>query len=353
VTLLTVGTHHRYNVPNDFNGESEHGSSAWAFEYLDLAIGRFVSELEAAGVLENTLVLITSDESQANEAGASDARNMLMHGWGFLIALLPSHETATVDQVFAQPDVPISILDYAQLDSRFPDFSGRSVFRRYDHGRNVYWGNTYLGLVAGLSPEFDLTICTEDFTTCGTYRKDHGTLFSPDKVLRESTFSEVSRLRSAAHRSLSTQSENRRRRNLSLISTGLHPVIRTSGEQYVFGGQFLALPVHSRTDVEIVVKLDGRSGWVDVAHNFLVDLKPLHVWTERIHVGETLNLRYTVGAKSVLEKVECRLWITDFDGDDLSLDFEKAELDISVIPPSEPAPESVVHTFAITGRQNN
>jgi hypothetical protein len=347
LTLLTVGTHHRYNVPPDFECDAEPGSAAWAFTYLDLAVGEFVARLEESGVMEDTLVLITSDESQASEDGASDARNLLTHGWGFLIALLPSAETELVGQVFAQPDVPISVLDYLRLDSTRPHWTGRSVFRRYDGGRNVYWGNTYLGMVAGLSPELDLTICTESFADCRVAQTEEGGLLKPLGPMRPATTAEAARLERAAQRSLATDIDNRGRRRVVLIS-GEHPVIRTSGQQYVFGGQFLTLPPHSATDVELVVTLKGRSGWVEFAHNFLVGLRPRHVWSERLEVGQTLELRYRVGAESILEMVECRLWITAFEGDDLALEFQRATLDIHPLPASSPPVESTVLAFEIS-----
>ena len=347
LTLLTVGTHHRYNVPPDFECDAEPGSAAWAFSYLDLAVGEFVARLDQAGVLDDTLVLITSDESQASEEGASDARNLLTHGWGFLIALLPSAESELVDQVFAQPDIPISVLDSLGLDSRRPNWTGRSVFRRYDKGRDVYWGNTYLGIVAGLSPELDLTICTEDFADCRVAQTEPGELLRPLGPLRPATTEETARLERAARNSLAMHAEETEHRRVTLIS-GNHPVIRTSGQQYVFGGQFLTLPAGSDTVVELVVTLKGRSGWVDFAHNFLVGLRPRHVWSDRLEVGETLELRYTVGTGSILEMVECRLWITDFEGEDLTLEFQKATLDITTLPASSPPVESTVDTFEIS-----
>ena len=347
LTLLTVGTHHRYNVPPDFVCDAESGSAAWAFSYLDLAVGEFIARLDEAGVLNDTLVLITSDESQAAEEGASDARNLLTHGWGFLIALLPSGESERVDQVFAQPDIPISVLDSLGLESSRPQWTGRSVFRRYDKGRDVYWGNTYLGMVAGLSPALDLIICTEDFADCRVARTEPGGLLKPLGSLRPATTEESARLERAAQRSLATHVENGEHRRITLIS-GTHPVIRTSGQQYVFGGQFLTLPAHSDTEVELVVTLKGPSGWVEFAHNFLVGLRPRHVWSGRLDVGETLELRYTVGTESILERVESRLWITDFEGEDLTLEFQRATLDIRPLPASSPPAESTVHTFDIS-----
>ena len=353
LTLLTVGTHHRYNVPEDFEGEAPKGSQAWAFEYLDLAIGEFFAGLEAAGVLEDTLVILTSDESQAKYPDVSDLRNMQTQGWGFLIALLPSQESETVEQIFAQPDVPLSILDYLQLASVEIQVSGRSIFRRYDSGREAYWGNTYLKLVAGVSPDFDLTICNEDFSSCITTPTVPGKLFSSVEQLRAATGEEVARLRHAAISSLSTKTDEPHHRTVTLISEDRHLVIRASGEQYVFGGQFLTLPADSRTDVDLDITLTGPKGYVEFAHNFLVDRQPLHVWSERLETGETLRLSYSVAADSKLENAECRFWITDYEGEDLWLDVHHATLEITAIPPSQQSSVSAVHHFEISGPDSN
>ena len=235
LTLLTVGTHHRYNVPPDFVGQSEPGSAAWAFEYLDRAVGEFIPELKTRGVLDDTLVLITSDESQAMEAGIPDWMNAVTQSWGFLIALLPSRESGVIDQIFTQPDLPISVLDYLRIASAHPEYTGRSVFRRYKDQRAVYWGNAHLRMVGGVSPELRLTICSEDFGTCGTIPVADRTLFAPDKRVRAATAEETDWLREAAQRSLAVRSARLERRRLVLIRPGRHPILPTSSEQYIFG----------------------------------------------------------------------------------------------------------------------
>jgi hypothetical protein len=351
LTLLTVGTHHRYNVPPDFEGEHERGTAGWAFEYLDQAVGEFVTRLESTGVLEDTLVLFTSDESQAMEAGAPDWVNMLTQGWGFLVALLPSDETGVVNQIFAQPDIPISVLDYLQIESPGRSYGGRSVFRRYENDRAVYWGNTHLRMVAGVSPDLRLTICSEDFGTCGSVAVTEDTMFSSDKQLQAANAEEIDWLRRSAGRSLASHPEQFQQRRFELIGPGRHPVLRTSSEQYIFGGQFLTVPPHSRADVEIVVKLEGPAGWVDLVHNFTVDRQPYYSWDQRIGVGETLHLGYSVGTETSLENAECRLWITDFEGDDLDLVVQSAHLDLVPLSPAEPVPQSTTHLFEVTGSE--
>jgi hypothetical protein len=349
LTLLTVGTHHRFNVPLSFEGTHEAGSAAWAFEYLDQAIGEFISGLDAAGVLEDTLVLITSDESQAMDIGAPDSSKLLSQAWGFLIALLPTGETGINGDIFAQTDIPISVADYLGLETSQPSFTGRSVFRRYDRGREVYWGNTHLGMVAGLTLGKELITCTEDFASCSVRATVAGKLFAPDGQMRAPTADEVDWLRGVALQSLVSDPGHLQSRRLQLVLPGWHSVVWTTGEQYLFGGQFLSLPAHSRVDVEIVVTATGSSGWIDVVHNFTVNLQPYFIRSARIHAGETLRLFYSVNTQFSMENVECRLWVTDSEGEELGLDFATAELRIAPLSSSDGVAEIVEHTFEVTG----
>jgi hypothetical protein len=329
LTLLTVGTHHRYNVPPDFAGTAPVGSKAWAFEYLDAAVGELVDRLEAAGVLDDTLVLITSDESQADDPGGPDAVNMMTHGWGLLIALSPSGQTGIVNQVFAQPDVPLSVLDYLDATDLRTDLPGRSFFRRYEHDRAVFWANTHLGLVAGLGDDNTLTICTEDFARCISTPTESGRLFASPGTFEAADERASERMRHAARRSLSVGIVRPSRRSVSLIGPGPHPVASDAEQQYLFGGQFLTLPAGSRTDVDLSLSLSGGSGWLDFAHNFLVRLEPRKVWSERLEVGERLDLSYSFTTPTELGDAEFRFWITGFEGADLRLDVERATVEIS------------------------
>lgn len=63
VTVLTSGTHPPYNVPPDFETDAQSERDR-AFRYLDDAVGHFVDELAARGRLEDTIVIVTADESR-------------------------------------------------------------------------------------------------------------------------------------------------------------------------------------------------------------------------------------------------------------------------------------------------
>ncbi len=114
LTLLTSGTHHPFNVPRGFSGVGEPGSHAYASQYLDLAVGRFIALIASTGLLRDTLLLVTSDESAGLREGDETWRG-LAQSWGFAVAITPEGDRFEVDDAYSQLDLAVSILDYLGL----------------------------------------------------------------------------------------------------------------------------------------------------------------------------------------------------------------------------------------------
>ena len=132
LTLLTSGTHHPKNLPEEVLKEAKSDRTRLAFAYLDEAIGEFVAELAARGILDDTLVLLTSDESQGSRGrGLGKGLIRPSQNWGFLVAMLPGGAELRVDNPQAQFDIALSTLDWLGLADYAHGFSGRSVFRHY------------------------------------------------------------------------------------------------------------------------------------------------------------------------------------------------------------------------------
>lgn len=131
LTLLTVGTHQPYSAPDDYLQRYETPKQA-AVGYLDDALDQFLAGLERQGVLKDTLVVITSDESH----GIDGVR--LASSWGLNLTLAP--EQAQLPRlnagVYGHVDLSTSILDYFDLPVPTA-LSGRSLFRDYDSGREI------------------------------------------------------------------------------------------------------------------------------------------------------------------------------------------------------------------------
>ncbi len=131
LTLLTVGTHQPYSAPAEYLTRYPDAKRA-AIAYLDDALDDFLNALEQQGVLDNTLVVITSDESH----GIDKVR--LASAWGFNLILAP--EQAQLPKVkagvYGHIDLAASLLDYFALP--IPStIAGRSLFRDYAQGRSI------------------------------------------------------------------------------------------------------------------------------------------------------------------------------------------------------------------------
>ena len=141
LTLLNAGTHHPFVVPPSYESP-DRTAVRRAFSYLDGALMSFFHALDARGLRDDTLILITSDESRGDFGELSDGTAALLsENWGFLVAMLPERERRVVGEPFAQSDVALSVVDYLGIDRADLDFFGRSVFRAYDRGRVLFYGN--------------------------------------------------------------------------------------------------------------------------------------------------------------------------------------------------------------------
>jgi hypothetical protein len=96
-------------------------------------------------------VILTSDESAGITRG-DDLTRSLSQNWIPLVVFGPGVPVGTVPDLFSQPDLPLSVLDYLGLADRGPHLMGRSIFRRYDRPRPHYFANTYLRSAERLAP---------------------------------------------------------------------------------------------------------------------------------------------------------------------------------------------------------
>lgn len=131
LTLLTVGTHQPYAVPDEIVARYPDRRAA-TVDQLDQALGRFIEDLRADGVLEDTLVVIASDESHGAEIGDWTS------SWGMGMVLAPEGEALPRLKPggYGLVDTEISILDYLGLPVP-EEVVGRSFFRDYTNPREM------------------------------------------------------------------------------------------------------------------------------------------------------------------------------------------------------------------------
>jgi len=358
LTLLTVGTHYPQNVPAEFLQDSELDRRQRAFQYLDLAIGEFVAELEARGILDDTLVLLTSDESQGLHIKMGDLQTRLAQSWGFLIAMLPAGAQRSIDTPQAQFDIPLSTLDWLGLADYAGGFSGRSVFRRYAKPRALVFGNTYFDRVGGLDVDGQLVICSEDLERCIRAATEDQRLFkSGVRRLSEASDDDLALLRRSVNESLQISGFRSKgdavgasstARDIRLIDGSVFQIRDDVDDlQWVFGGQYLSVPANSRIDVDLEAELVGEAGRIEVRHALKVD--EANFFAEMIpdmRPGDRFHFRYSYSTVEPLSRLGNYLVVTRLDGSGLSIELPRAQMQIH--SGSEiPEPALVVHQFEI------
>lgn len=183
VTMFTSSTHHPYGIPDSFTelpGASRE-RRAWAF--ADHVVAGFLAALEARGRLDDTLVLVTSDEAnQVNrlKPGMPGMLVELTENWGYMVAVTPERLQLRVDRAFQQADIPLSVFDYLGLDEDAGNFIGRSFFRSYEAGRTIYPANVYKRRIQEYVEGKGLTICDASLTGCQGFDTSRAPLFSYD-----------------------------------------------------------------------------------------------------------------------------------------------------------------------------
>ena len=94
ISLLTSGTHAPYNIPVEFLPNEP--PRLRALKYADAAAKALVEGLALRGLLENTVVVFTADESR-EPGGKSNLENEILLNWLPLIVMHPNGKSGNVD----------------------------------------------------------------------------------------------------------------------------------------------------------------------------------------------------------------------------------------------------------------
>lgn len=356
LTLLTVGTHHPYNVPVEFDSPGKTGFARAALQ-ADAAVGEFIATLAQRGVLDDTLVLITSDESTGlPEATPVDPLTLLLsRNWGFLIALVPGASPDIVEEPFVQSDLALSILDAVGAGPHVTEaFGGRSVFRRYAVPRRLAFGNTYQRRIFSVDPSGRIEVCRDDFSVCSRFLGVAGRPFHPGAVA-EGDLEQSDRI--ALREWLDPPSSSDRRDpatvTLDLLGEPRVPILTgPARNQLVYGGQGLAVPARSSVELSVDVEVIGGPGRASVRLNLLADGHETPLSSDELPLvaGDRATLRTVVETGTRLDDVESRFVVFERTGDGLELIFHRAAIRIDGAPDvaEGSAPELVTHELAVT-----
>ncbi len=161
LTLLTVSTHHPYLVPGNSAPTAEQ-----VLQYANDALREFVESLKDRDLLENTLVVVSSDEAAFRFGKKEIERALSQHHAPLVVFGGPVDKAQILDDYFTQADLLVSFADLLTVDIK--DGLGRSVFRRYSDDRALFFGNVYTSQLFSYSTDGSFYVCDTDFD-CEVY----------------------------------------------------------------------------------------------------------------------------------------------------------------------------------------
>ncbi len=284
LTLLTVGTHHPYWKPVGKTGKFRPTSLGSALEYADQALDRFIERMKSDGILEDTLVIVTSDESAGFKDDSRPLLSTLAGNWSTLLAFTPQDWRGEARELYMQADIPISILDYLGQPGLWQNGVGRSLFRQYEEPRSVAVGNTYSRMTGLIGERRRATICDESFGHCDTWVVGEG---SPFKAARSTPvparLEDVNLLRALASHSLreATDAGTTVRSNIVLSEQRVIPLAQ--GKQFVLGGQDWWQRAGEQAEIELEFAFQAEGEVLLTARSHLV------LGIERILIGAVFS----------------------------------------------------------------
>ncbi len=315
-TLLTVGTHHPYTVPGVGPERDRVGAHDLAFRWADDALAAFLSTLERAGVLRDTVVIITSDES-AGLSGIEDAtQKLLSQSWSFVVVMLPEPHARRIDTLYGHVDTPLSILDLLGMETSEPRFLGRSWFRDYEEGRPVFAGNTYARKIMMWEPRGAVVICNESFPPCVKTVPDDGLRFGANRHTEAPTARETQLLMETARLTRSASRTLAESGALKLLADPVVRVAASEGKKLLIGGQYLRVPAQTVLRVDLDLEIEGDHAVVDFHHDTFLDGYPKLVRRKaRVPRGSRWQLRYEIGVPQDAGQLVVQLYATSVSGD--------------------------------------
>jgi hypothetical protein len=247
LTLLTVGTHQPYAVPEEIAAKYPSRKAA-IISILDQAMAEFITDLRKDGVLDDTLVVITSDESH----GSTIAEWVCSWGTAMVLAPEKEHLPRIKKGTYGLVDITASILDYKGIT--IPQtVIGRSFFRDYDRPREmVSYTASRLRWLTEQGIRFE---CKRD-GSCLTGPAT-SLLGFPSAPLVETEGKEGERLLALAavlDHSVASPSKAQTYRFDSANIHNLPEKVTNEWSENLAGAQYLDFPAGSKVDVSILVR---------------------------------------------------------------------------------------------------
>ncbi|OMH33613.1 LTA synthase family protein [Motiliproteus sp. MSK22-1] len=374
LTLLTIGTHHPYAVPDKLAQHYVNRKQA-AVAYLDRALGPFMDRLNQMGVPKDTLIIFTSDESHGVK-GQPYGNN-----WGLNLMMGVGIKPGIHSGIYGLSDLSISILDYLGLSEKGSEMIGRSLFRHYDQPRSMLFHS-----VMGFQLEHEGSVVgCNSAGNCSRYETQNGKLFSAKynkmELAGSDSDSVKKRIQASAYHVDKVLAEGRKkgRNRLALLSQSSH---RLSPNQMamISGGQIINVPPSSKVTISLKLRPevnrnnDGASLFLD--HKGFIgqgeyqkEVRLNYIRLPTLNNGEQLELRYNFYAEKGLTNFSPNLYAgiqgrseAIIEGEDQSRAMGRAlatdkealivdEFNVIIEPQAIPSPFGVEQFAIVKGKQ--
>jgi arylsulfatase A-like enzyme len=332
LTLLTVGTHHPFALPpRHLQTDDEKEGFAKAASYLDESLGAFFKSLKAQGLLDSTLVILTSDESNDRHSvlGEGDDALMLSQAWGIFSAHLPDGKSVHFDEPFMQSDIPLSVLDYLGLPGRSAQFAGRSVFRSYPKPRPILFANTYLNRVGAIDRAGRFIACEENLKACKRYGDPHWQPFAPllgsgDGGPSNTQIPVPDFVRDAVARSLGFAERGPSEGPFALMDRGATSLDFRAWKP-LFSEQGIFIPENAILEWKLSFVMEGEG-----EARVQVVAPPIASWHGTARAGEPQKLHFTFGTQNAIQRFDPAFAAAQMSGDPggMQLKVHRAEIRI-------------------------
>jgi hypothetical protein len=329
-TLLTVGTHHPFTFPDDLVAEGARTRQERAFRWADDALAEFLSELERRGVLEDTVVIITSDESAGLAQAASATQRLLSQSWSFAVVMLPEPRAERIDTLYAHVDTALSVTDLLGLERQASGFVGRSWFRDYDTPRQLFAGNTYARSVIMWEPAGSAIICSESFRSCARSIPEGDLLFGPSRESELASARERQLLTEVARLTRSGRADMTAAGVIDLLVEEQVSVPAAEGKKLLIGGQYLRVPGGTTLRVDLDLEIVGDQAATEFDQDlFLGGYAKFTRRGFRLRGGERWRLSYEIGVLRQASQLVVQLYATTVSGEVATIRFHDARLSMT------------------------
>jgi hypothetical protein len=310
-TLLTVGTHHPYTLPDAVPGEGASSAHERAFRWADEALAAFVAEIDRRGVLRDTVVIITSDESAGLVQTDGAIQRLLSQSWSFVVVMLPEPRAKRIDTPYAHVDTALSVLDLLGMEAKAKRFLGRSWFREYDRPRRLFAGNTYARRVIMWEPSGAAVVCGEGFVDCVRSVAVDGSVFGANRISEPVGAGEQQLLAEVARLTRSRESDVRDSRQIDLLIDRELPIPSSVGKKLLAGGQYLRVPAGTTLRVDFDLEVVGDQTAMALHQDLFLDGYPKLVRQDvRLRGGERWRLSYEIGVPHDSGQLVVQLYAT-------------------------------------------